>query len=64
MACWLPPDRYLAKAWPFGIIGFFLLYGIVGIRFTTSTVLQGAAKLVACGTGVKLENRAKNIPDK
>jgi uncharacterized protein YbjQ (UPF0145 family) len=32
--------------------------GIVGIRFTTSTVLQGAAELVAYGTGVKLENRA------
>jgi TM2 domain-containing membrane protein YozV len=33
--------------------------GIVGIRFTTSTVLQGAAELVAYGTGVKLENRAR-----
>jgi uncharacterized protein YbjQ (UPF0145 family) len=37
--------------------------GIVGIRFTTSTVLQGAAELVAYGTGVKLENRAKKIQD-
>lgn len=37
--------------------------GIVGIRFTTSTVWQGAAELVAYGTGVKLENRAKKIPD-
>jgi uncharacterized protein YbjQ (UPF0145 family) len=37
--------------------------GIVGIRFTTSTVLQGAAELVAYGTGVKLENRAKKMPD-
>ena len=37
--------------------------GIVGIRFTTSTVLQGAAELVAYGTGVKLKNRAKKIPD-
>ncbi|MGD8763007.1 MAG: YbjQ family protein [Desulfobacteraceae bacterium] len=51
-------DRMVANAINLGADG------IVGIRFTTSTVLQGAAELVAYGTGVKLEIRAKNIPDK
>lgn len=30
--------------------------GIVGVRFVTSTVMQGAAELLAYGTAVKLKN--------
>ena len=32
--------------------------GIVGIRFTTSNVMQGAAELLAYGTAVKLKKKA------
>lgn len=32
--------------------------GIVCVRFTTSTVMQGAAELLAYGTAVKLRKRA------
>jgi len=31
--------------------------GIVGIRFTTSNVIQGAAELLAYGTAVKLKRK-------
>ena len=31
--------------------------GIVCLRFTTSTVMQGAAELLAYGTAVKLEKK-------
>ena len=31
---------------------------VVGVRFTTSTVLQGAAELLAYGTAVKVERKA------
>lgn len=31
--------------------------GIVGVRFTTSGVMQGAAELLAYGTAVKLKQR-------
>jgi len=33
--------------------------GIVGVRFTTSTVMQGAAELVAYGTAVSIEKKVK-----
>ncbi len=32
-------------------------HGIVGIRFSTSTVLQGAAELLAYGTAVRLRKK-------
>jgi uncharacterized protein YbjQ (UPF0145 family) len=56
-ACEQAIDRMVADATNLGA------NGIVGIRFTTSTVLQGAAELVAYGTGVKLESREKNTPN-
>jgi len=31
--------------------------GIVGVRFTTSAVMQGSAELLAYGTAVKLNNK-------
>ena len=42
-------DRMIADAKSMGADG------IVCVRFTTSTVLQGSAELFACGTAVKLE---------
>lgn len=41
-------DRMLREARDLGADG------IVGLRFTTSTVMQGAAELLAYGTAVKL----------
>lgn len=34
--------------------------GIVGVRFTTSTVLQGAAEILAYGTAVLIEPESKD----
>jgi uncharacterized protein YbjQ (UPF0145 family) len=45
-------DRMIANAKQLGA------NGIVGIRFTTSAVIQGAAELLAYGTAVKLQKKA------
>jgi uncharacterized protein YbjQ (UPF0145 family) len=42
-------DRMVARAEALGADG------IVGVRFTTSGIMQGAAELLAYGTAVKLE---------
>ena len=47
-------DRMIAEA------GSQNADGIVGLRFTTSTVMQGSAELLAYGTAVRL--RPKSIP--
>ena len=46
-------DRMLAEAESLGADA------VVGVRFTTSTVMQGAAELLAFGTAVKLSKRAR-----
>ncbi|MCI4665537.1 MAG: YbjQ family protein [Neomegalonema sp.] len=45
-------DRMVADATSVGADG------IVGIRFTTSMVMQGAAEMLAYGTAVKLQPKA------
>ena len=45
-------DRMLAEA---ALLG---ADGVVGIRFTTSGVMQGSAELLAYGTAVKLRRRS------
>jgi uncharacterized protein YbjQ (UPF0145 family) len=45
-------DRMLAEAAALGADG------VVGIRFTTSGVMQGCAELLAYGTAVKLRRRS------
>ena len=45
-------DRMLAEAVALGADG------VVGIRFTTSGVMQGCAELLAYGTAVKLRRRS------
>ena len=44
-------DRMVADARALGADG------IVGVRFTTSAVMQGAAELLAFGTAVKLQKK-------
>ncbi len=44
-------DRMLADAKAMGADG------VVGMRFTTSAVMQGAAELLAFGTAVKLQKK-------
>jgi uncharacterized protein YbjQ (UPF0145 family) len=44
-------DRMMAEAESKGA------NGIVGFRFTTSAVMQGAAELLAYGTGVKMRRK-------
>ena len=44
-------DRMIAEAQKSGA------NAVVGVRFTTSTVLQGAAELLAYGTAVKVQPR-------
>ncbi len=45
-------DRMIANAKSLGADG------IVGVRFTTSAVIQGAAELLAYGTAVKIQPKA------
>ncbi|MCP4639068.1 MAG: YbjQ family protein [bacterium] len=45
-------DRMIADAKSLGATG------VVGMRFTTSAVMQGAAEILAYGTAVKLGKRA------